>query len=65
LIRAQALCDGGLLQEAESIAGNTVALADVALAELRVKLAAELALPLKIYLEREEALLDAKTRTLL
>jgi hypothetical protein len=38
---------------------------NVTLADLRVKLAARLALPIETYLEREEALLEARTQAML
>jgi len=38
---------------------------NIQLEDLRVQLAGRLALPMETYLEREEALLDAKTQAML
>ncbi len=65
LIRAQALFDLNRRQEAEAITRDMNLLNNVQLEELRVRLAAELALPVDTYLEREEALLEAKTQGML
>jgi len=65
LVRVQALCDLNRLEEAEGLAGSINMPGDVKLAELRVDLAAKLILPIKTYLEREEALLDARTKAML
>ena len=65
LIRAQALFDLNRRQEAEAITRDMNLLNNVQLEELRVRLAAELALPVETYLQREEALLDAKTQGML
>ena len=65
LIRAQALFDLNRRQEAEAITRDMNLLNNVQLEELRVRLAAELALPVDTYLEREEALLEAKTQAML
>ncbi len=65
LIRAQALFDLNRRQEAEAITRDMNLLNNVQLEELRVRLAAELALHVDTYLEREEALLEAKTQGML
>jgi tetratricopeptide (TPR) repeat protein len=65
LIRAQALLDLDRLEEAEAAAADLRLPGNVQLAELRVRLAARLCLPLDAYLERQDALLDAKTQAML
>jgi len=65
LIRAQALFDLNRLEESEATVKDITLPKNIQLAHLRVKLAAELALPMEIYLAREEALLDAKTQGML
>jgi anaerobic magnesium-protoporphyrin IX monomethyl ester cyclase len=65
LIRAQALFDLNRLEDSEATLKHLKLPNSVKLAGLRVKLAAELALPLETYLKREEALLDAKAHALL
>ncbi|MBW1896158.1 MAG: radical SAM protein [Deltaproteobacteria bacterium] len=65
LIRAQALFDLNRLEESEAAAKNISLPNNVQLADLRVQLAAKLALPVETYLEREEVLLDAKTHALM
>ena len=65
LIRAQALFDLHRLEESEATMKNIELPNDIQLADLRVRLAAELALPMETYLEREEALLEAKTQNML
>jgi len=65
LIRAQALFDLNRLEEAEGIIKDIEIRNDTQLSELQVELAARLALPMETYLEREEMLLDARTRAML
>jgi radical SAM superfamily enzyme YgiQ (UPF0313 family) len=65
LIRAQALYDLNRLEESEAIAKDLSLQGNIQLADLRVQLAAKLALPVQTYLEREEALLDAKMKAML
>jgi hypothetical protein len=65
LIRAKALFDLNRLEDAEALAGQINMPGDVKLAELRVALASKLSLPIKTYLEREETLLDARTKAML
>ena len=65
LIRAQALFDLDRFDEAEETAVNLPPADDIQLVDLRVKLAALLCLPIELYLEREEALLDLKTQAML
>jgi hypothetical protein len=62
VVRAQALFELDRLDEAEAIAGNMRPSKDVKLATLRVDLAAKLALPIETYLDREDALLDARIK---
>jgi hypothetical protein len=65
LVRAQALYDLDRLEHSEALAKDIKILGDVKLAELRVDLAAKLVLPMETYLEREEALLEARTKAML
>lgn len=65
LVRAQALFDLERFDEAEKVAGSLTMRDNIPFAELRVGLAGRLSLPLEVYLEREEGLLDARTRSLL
>jgi len=65
LIRAQTLFDLNRLEESEAIAKDLNLPNSIQLEELRVKLAARLGLPVEIYLDREAALLDAKTQVML
>jgi radical SAM superfamily enzyme len=65
LIRAEALFDLNRLDESEEIVKRMKLTNNVQLAELRVNLAARLALPIETFLEREEVLLDAKIQALL
>ncbi len=65
LIRAEALFDLDRLDESEQAAEGMGLEHNVQLADLRVRLAAKLALPLTTLLEREEALLVAKTEAML
>jgi hypothetical protein len=65
LIRAKALFDLNRLQEAEAVSGGINMPGDVGLAELRVQLSERLALPVAAYLERQEALLNARTNAML
>lgn len=65
LIRAQALFDLNRLKASEAIAKDLNLPNNIQLEELRVKLAARLGLPVETYLDREEALLDAKTQAML
>jgi radical SAM superfamily enzyme YgiQ (UPF0313 family) len=65
LIRAQALYDLNRLEDSEAIVKDSNLPNDIQLADLRVQLAAKLALPVQTYLEREEALLDAKLQAML
>ncbi len=65
LIRAQALFDLNRLEESEATLKDLNLPNDIQLADLRVRLAAKLALPMETYLKRQEALLDAKTQAML
>ncbi len=65
LIRAQALFDLNRLEDSEATLKAPKLPNNIQLADLRVQLAAKLALPIETYLEREEALLDAKTQAML
>ncbi|NVL90326.1 MAG: radical SAM protein [Desulfobacterales bacterium] len=65
LIRAQALFDLNRLQESETIVKDMKLSNNIQLEDLRVQLAARLALPMETYFKREEALLDARTRAML
>jgi hypothetical protein len=65
LIQAQALYDLDRPEESEAAIRDMKLTSNVQLADLRVKLAARLALPLDTFLEREEILLDAKTQGML
>jgi hypothetical protein len=65
LIRAEALFDLNKPEESEKIAEDMQLTTNVQLADLRVKLAARLALPIETFLQREEVLLDAKTQAML
>jgi anaerobic magnesium-protoporphyrin IX monomethyl ester cyclase len=65
LIRAEALFDLNRLEESEALVKEMPLPNNVPVADLRVKLAAQLALPIETYLEREEALLEAKTHAML
>jgi anaerobic magnesium-protoporphyrin IX monomethyl ester cyclase len=65
VIRAQALFDLNRLEESEAMVRDTNLPNDIQLADLRVQLATRLALPVEAFLEREEALLDAKTYAML
>ncbi|NVM20530.1 MAG: radical SAM protein [Desulfobacterales bacterium] len=64
LIRAQALFDVNRLEESEASVKDMKLPNDMQLADLRVQLAAELPLPIETFLEREEALLDAKIQAM-
>lgn len=64
LIRAQALYDLNRLEESEAIVKETTLPNNIQLEDLRVQLAAKLGLPVETYLEREEALLDAKLQAM-
>ncbi|MCK4727356.1 MAG: FKBP-type peptidyl-prolyl cis-trans isomerase, partial [Desulfobacterales bacterium] len=64
-IRAQALFDLNRLEDSEAMVKDLKLSNNIQLADLRVKLAARLALPMETYLEREEALLDTKTQGML
>jgi hypothetical protein len=65
LIRAEALFDLDRLEESEETVKEMKLTNNVELAELRVNLAARLALPIETFLEREEVLLEAKTQAML
>jgi anaerobic magnesium-protoporphyrin IX monomethyl ester cyclase len=65
MVRAEALFELNRLEEAEELVKEMGLPHNVTLADLRVKLAAQLALPIETYLQREEDLLDAKTRAML
>ena len=65
LIQAQALFHLNRLEESEAMVKDMKLRSNTQLADLRVKLAAELALPMETYLKREEALLEAKTQGML
>ena len=67
MIRAEALFELNRLEESEALA-NEMALphnVPLPLADLRVRLAAQLMLPIETYLERAQALLDAKAHAML
>jgi tetratricopeptide (TPR) repeat protein len=65
LIRAQALFDLGRPKEAEETVKDMMPGSSIQFSDLRVNLAAKLALPVETVLERQEALLDAKTQAML
>jgi anaerobic magnesium-protoporphyrin IX monomethyl ester cyclase len=65
LIRARALFDLNMLEESEALVRDMKLPSSIQLAELRVRLAARLGLPMETFLEREEALLDAKIQAML
>jgi hypothetical protein len=65
MVRAEALFELNRLEECEELVKEMVMPHNVTLADLRVKLAAQLMLPIETYLEREEALLDAKAHAML
>ncbi|MBW1895641.1 MAG: radical SAM protein [Deltaproteobacteria bacterium] len=65
LIRAEALFDLNQLEEAEAVVKDLELPNNIQLEELGVRLAARLALPIETYLEREEALLEAKAKIML
>ncbi|MBW2107425.1 MAG: radical SAM protein [Deltaproteobacteria bacterium] len=65
MLRAQALYDLGRFEEAEALVGALGSARHVPLAQLRVALAERLSLPLETYLERQEALLDARANAML
>jgi radical SAM superfamily enzyme YgiQ (UPF0313 family) len=65
MIRAEALFDLNRLQESETLAKEMALPHNVPLADLRVKLAAQLMLPIETYLERADALLEAKAHAML
>lgn len=64
-IRAQALFELERFDEAEEIVTNLMVPNNVQVAELRVELAGRLCLPMDVYLEREEALLDERLKRIL
>jgi tetratricopeptide (TPR) repeat protein len=65
LIRAQALYDMNRMDESEAIVKDVESPHNIQLAELGVQLASKLVLPVETSLEREEALLEAKTKAML
>ncbi len=65
LIRARALFDLNMLEESEATVRDMRLPSNIQLADLRVRLAARLGLPMETFLEREEALLDAKIQAML
>ena len=65
LIRAQALFDLNRLEESEATVKDMKLPNNIQLEDLRLQLAATLALPMETYLKREEALLEAKTQAML
>jgi hypothetical protein len=65
LIRAEAFFDLDRLEESEETVKEMKLTNNVELAELRVNLAARLALPIETFLEREEVLLEAKIQAML
>jgi radical SAM superfamily enzyme YgiQ (UPF0313 family) len=65
MIRAEALFELNRLEESEELVKELELPHNVALADLRVNLAAQLVLPIETYLEREEDLLDAKAHAML
>jgi len=62
LIRAEALFDLNRLEESEKTIEDMQLTTNLQLADLRVKLAAGLALPIETFLQRAEVLLEAKTQ---
>jgi hypothetical protein len=65
MIRAEALFELGRLEESEALADDIALPHNVPLADLRVKLAGKLVLPIETYLERAEALFEARTHAML
>ena len=65
MIRAEALFELNRLEESEALANDMVLPHNVPLADLRVRLAAHMLLPIETYLERAQALLDAKAHAIL
>lgn len=65
MIRAEALFELNRLEESEALASQMALPHNVPIADLRVKLAAQLSLPMETYLERAEALLEAKAKAML
>ncbi|MBW2170815.1 MAG: radical SAM protein [Deltaproteobacteria bacterium] len=65
MIRAEALFELNMLEESEALVKEMKLPNSVPLADLRVRLAARLALPIETYLEREKVLLEAKARAML
>jgi radical SAM superfamily enzyme YgiQ (UPF0313 family) len=67
MIRAEALFELDRLEESEALANDTALPHKVPLplADLRVRLAARLMLPIQTYLERAQALLEARTQAIL
>jgi radical SAM superfamily enzyme YgiQ (UPF0313 family) len=64
-IRAQALFDLNRLEDSDAMARDVKLPGNIQLEDLRIQLAAKLALPVETYLEREEALLNARTQAML
>lgn len=65
LLQAQAFFDLGRLKESEGIAEGLDLAGNIQLHQLRVQLAGRLALPVKVYLDRQDALLDARISAML
>jgi hypothetical protein len=65
LIRAQCLFDLNRLEESEAMVKDMELPKDMQLASLQVALATRLCLPIETYLEREDALLDARMQAML
>ncbi|MBW1742102.1 MAG: radical SAM protein [Deltaproteobacteria bacterium] len=65
MIRVEALFELNRLEESEELVKEMGLPHNVTLADLRVKLASRLALPIETYLEREEDLLDARIQATL
>jgi radical SAM superfamily enzyme YgiQ (UPF0313 family) len=65
LIRAQCLFDLNRLAESEAMVKDMELPNDMQLAALQVELAIRLCLPIETFLERQEALLDARSRGML
>ncbi len=65
LIRAQCLFDLNRLEESETMAKDVRLPKDIQLAALQVELAMRRCLPIKTFLQRQEALLDARIQAML
>jgi hypothetical protein len=65
LIRAQCLFDLNRLEESEAMVKDMELPKDMQLASLQVGLAIRLCRPIETYLEKEDALLDARMQAML